>query len=64
MKSEWRVLKNPVGDKYLYQVYRIRNPKEPMHSGNIETNGMFETEREAEAWAEVLNDEESGCRTP
>lgn len=51
----WGVMKNPVGDKYLYQVYRIKNPAGPMHSGNIETNGTFTTEREAEAWAEVLN---------
>ena len=58
MKSEWKVLKNPVGDKYLYQVYRIMNSAEPMHSGNIETNGTFETEREAEEAADRLNGKE------
>lgn len=59
MKSEWKVLKNPVGDGYIYQVYRILNPKEPMHSGNIQTNGTFRTEKEAEDWAAVLNEEET-----
>ena len=58
MKPEWKVLKNPVGDGYIYQVYRIRNPKEPMHSGNIQTNGTFRTEKEAEDWAAVLNEGE------
>ena len=58
MKPEWKVMKNPVGDGYVYQVYRIRNPKEPTHSGNIQTNGTFRTEKEAEDWAAVLNEEE------
>ena len=57
MTGEWKVLSNPVGDHFLYQVYRIRDPRKPMHSGNIETNGTFKTENEAKAWAEMLNKE-------
>lgn len=33
MKSEWRVLYNPMAG---YTVYRIKRLDEPMHSGNIE----------------------------
>ena len=57
MKQEWKVLSNPVGDQIIYQVYRIRDPKKPMHSGNIETNGHFKTLKEAEIWAAELNKE-------
>ena len=56
--SEWKVLRNPVGGEFLYQVYRIKNPKEPMHSGNIETSGeIYKTEAEAQAVADRLNRE-------
>ena len=55
--NEWKVLSNPVGGEYIYQVYRIRNPKEPMHAGNIQTKGpVFDSEEEAERYAEELNE--------
>lgn len=54
---EWKVMKNPVGDSFIYQVYRIRNPKEPMHAGNIVTTGkIYDTEREAQQEADRLNE--------
>lgn len=55
--SDWKVLKNPVGDKYIYQVYRILDPKQPMHSGNIETTGrIYDDAAEAQAEADRMND--------
>lgn len=59
VKNQWRVLANPVGDIFFYQVYRIRNTREPMHSGNIETTGeIFKTEEEAQAAADRMNEAE------
>lgn len=56
--SEWKVMKNPVGDSFIYQVYRIRNPKEPMHAGNIVTTGkIYDTESEAQQDADKMNAE-------
>lgn len=56
---KWKVLSNPVGDKVVYQVYRLKRENEPMHSGNIETIGViYEDELEAEAAADLLNMEE------
>ena len=56
--QKWKAMKNPVGDGYIWQVYRIRNPREPMHAGNIETDGkVYDTEAEAEAAAAALNGE-------
>jgi hypothetical protein len=49
MHSEWRVTSNYVcGDK-MYSVYRIRNIKEPDHSGNREYAGGWSSYREAAA---------------
>ena len=55
--KKWHVLKNPIGGVgYIWQVYRIRNPKEPMHAGNIETDGkVYESEEAAQAAADWLN---------
>lgn len=53
--KEWKVKKIPVGDHYLYQPYLIRNPKEPMHSGNVIDASAFESERDAELLREELN---------
>lgn len=53
---KWKVLSNPVGDKVVYQVYRLKRESEPMHSGNIETTGViYEDELEAEAAADLMN---------
>lgn len=55
---EWKVMKNPVGDSFIYQVYRIRDPKEPMHAGNIVTTGkIYDTESEARQDADRVNEE-------
>jgi hypothetical protein len=55
----WNVLSNPVGGKYIYQVYRIVDPRQPMHSGNIETTGtIYDAEADALAEADRLNKEE------
>lgn len=55
--NEWKVLSNPIGGEYVYQVYRIRNPKEPMHSGNIQTRGpAFDSQEEAQAYADAINE--------
>ena len=54
----WKVLSNPVGDKFVYQVYRIRDSRQPMHSGNIETNGVvYSSDADAKAEADRLNQE-------
>ena len=56
--SEWKVMKNLVGDRIIYQAYRIINPNEPMHAGNIETTGKFYyTESEAQQEADRMNAE-------
>lgn len=63
MKSEWRVLSNPVGGKIIYGVYRLIDTAKVMYSGNIEIFHYFEDEPVAEAVAErlnQLNQEEAG----
>ena len=52
----WRVIKNPIDDGYMYRVVRIIDPKEPMHSGNIEAGSEWLDDREeAHAIAKELN---------
>ncbi|HIW37090.1 MAG TPA: hypothetical protein IAA30_08940 [Candidatus Treponema faecavium] len=60
MKSEWRVLTNPVGTgKFVYQVYRLIDTQKVMHGGNMEfSGGVFETKAAAEELAALLNKEE------
>ena len=54
----WKVLSNPVEDKFVYQVYRIRDSRQPMHSGNIETTGVvYSSDADAQAEADRLNQE-------
>lgn len=63
MKSEWRVLSNPVGGEIIYGVYRLIDTAKVMCSGNIETFHYFEDKPVAEAVAErlnQLNQEEAG----
>ena len=59
--SEWKVSKNPVGDDYVYQVIRIRDTTKVVHSGNIEVYGCYDTEDEAQAIADKLNEVEPYC---
>lgn len=61
MKSEWRVMKNPVMDPTPYVAYRLYDVQEVMHSGNIETDYLwFAHKEEALARVAELNDVE-GC---
>lgn len=56
--SEWKGMKNLVGDRIIYQAYRIINPNEPMHAGNVVTNGkIYDTDSEARKEADRLNEE-------
>ena len=55
----WKVSSNFIGDRKVYQVYRIKNTEEVDHSGNRECSGGYVTERyEAEKLAEILNQKE------
>jgi len=59
MKSKWKVTSNPIGDKLMYAVYRIRDTSKPVHSGNMElATGYMGDRAEAEAIADKLNAEE------
>ena len=54
--NPWKVMMNPVGDGYIWQVYRIKDKSQPMHAGNIETTGkIFDSEAEAQAEADRRN---------
>ena len=51
---EWKVMRNMT----CYQVWRQTRPLrpgEPMHSGVREMRGCFNTEEEAQAYADQLN---------
>lgn len=58
MKSEWRVGKNPAGERYCYQVYRLYDIQKIDHSGNRAVYGLYDSREEAEAKAKELNEEE------
>lgn len=58
MKSEWRVSSQFVGDEEIYQVYRIRDIYDVDHSGNREYSKIFNDEKEAQKFADKLNEEE------
>lgn len=54
--NEWKVLSNPVAGEYVYQVYKIKDPTEPMHAGNVLTKGTpFDSEKEAQEYADRIN---------
>lgn len=55
MKSEWRVMSNPVGDGTLYGVYRLHDKRKVMHSGNMEIAGYYDCKEDAEKEAARLN---------
>lgn len=58
-ENPWKVTSNPVGDKYIYGVYRFIDPNEVDHSGNREFYGEYLTDKqEAIALAEKLNEED------
>ena len=52
----WKVIKNPVCNDYMYRVVRIIDPKQPMHSGNIEAGSdWLDSKEEAQLIADELN---------
>lgn len=60
VKSKWKVQCNPVGGKYLYIAYRVRNVNEPVHSGNIEHYGEYsENAEEIQKLVDELNAKEA-----
>ena len=58
MKGKWDIIANPVGGNYIYQVVRIRDTNQLMHSGNLECDRVYEDREEALKRAEELNREE------
>ena len=59
MKSEWRVMNNPVMGDTPYVAYRLYDVQEVMHSGNVETDYLwFAHKQEALARAAELNEVE------
>lgn len=59
MTGPWKVSSNIIGDRKVYQVYRLRDTNVVDHSGNRECSGGYVTERyEAEKLAEALNQKE------
>ena len=58
MKSEWRVMSNPIGDEMRYGVYRLYDKQKVMHSGNMEIAGYYDHKEDAEKEAERRNAEE------
>lgn len=59
MKGAWKVSSNIIGDRKVYQVYRMRDANEIDHSGNREYSGGYLTEQyEAKKLAETLNQKE------
>lgn len=59
MKGPWKVTANIVGDKKMYQPYRLRDINEVDHSGNREYAGELTTDRfQAMELADRLNAEE------
>ena len=59
MKSEWRVMNNPVMGDTPYVAYRLYDVQEVMHSGNIEEDfASYATRAEAEERAAELNEVE------
>lgn len=59
MKSEWRVTSNIIGDRKMYAVYQLKDPRETDHSGNRNyATGFTENLQEATARANQLNEED------
>ena len=54
--TNWKVTTNCIDGEFMYAVCRIKNPNEPMHSGNLEFATSYMTNKqEAERIAENLN---------
>lgn len=54
--TEWKVSKN-VGFYQVWRQTRPLSPGEPMHSGVRESRGCFETQEEAQKYADELNNQ-------
>lgn len=62
MKSEWRISSMWLGNRKVYQVYRIKDMTKVDHSGNREYKGeLTEDEFKARALANELNAEAYKC---
>lgn len=58
MAGKWKVTCNPIGDGYMYAVYRLRDVNEIDHSGNREFGSHYmRSKEEAQAIADRLNEE-------
>jgi hypothetical protein len=58
MKGKWKVSHNYAGGETFIQVYRLRDVQKVDHSGNREyASIIFETDEEAQAFADYLNAE-------
>ncbi len=56
---KWDVLCNCAGGEPFYQVYRKKREGEPLHGGNMETDGrIYDSKEAAEAVAERRNEVE------
>ena len=57
MIGRWQIMSNIVGGVKQWQLYRIIDQSQPMHSGNIETTGeIFENRFAAQYVADLMND--------
>ena len=60
-KGIWKVQCNPIGGRYLYIPYRVKDTSYVIHSGNIEHYGEYTQDKdEAQAICDRLNSEEGG----
>ena len=56
MTATWRVFSNTINGNKMYIAGRIKNPDQPLHSGNVEYNGEYTIDRDtAEIRANELN---------
>ena len=54
--GKWKVTSNPIGDKLMYAVVRIKDVNEVDHSGNREyATGFMEDKQEAQKIADRMN---------
>lgn len=64
MKSKWKITHNYILGRAVFQVYRIRDINEVDHAGNREIwPKIFETEEEAQALVDKLNEEAENEKT-
>lgn len=58
MVGKWDITANPIGDKIMYAVYRLRDTKAVDHSGNREyATSYMDSRIKAESIAAEMNGE-------